>query len=304
MKLVNYFQKLWKKDGVSQIVQIIVGSIISSMAVVWFYELGGFFSGGVTGLSQIIVRLLGKRGIVISTGIFIAGLNVPLFIFAWRSLSKRFAFYTLIAVLLQSSFVSLFEYLREHAGINPMNLPGIGDNTLLLAILGGLVAAIGSSLCLKTGGSNGGTDIIANYLLVKKNIPFSRYSFIMDATIILLAGFLFNIPTALYTIVRLIVYLLAINQIYNTYRTMRLEIITTKNEEVRTELLKQFHHGITMYKAIGGYTLEEKVVLVVLTSAYEVRSYIELVRRIDPKAFITVMAVTLVEGNFNKKTIV
>jgi uncharacterized membrane-anchored protein YitT (DUF2179 family) len=59
-----------------------------------------------------------------------------------------------------------------------------------------------------------------------------------------------------------------------------------------------------MYKAVGGYTLEDKMILVVLTSAYEIRPYIEIVRKIDPKAFITVLSVTMVEGNFNKKTIV
>ena len=212
--------------------------------------------------------------------------------------------YTLLAVGLQSIFVGILEYLEKHKGFNPIDIPGLGDNTLLLAILGGLIAAVGSTICLKTGGSNGGTDIIANYLLVKKNVPFTRYSFVIDFIIITLAGFLFDLKTALYTIVRLIVFVFTINQIYNTYKTMRIEIITTKHEEIRKELLQHFHHGITMYKAVGGYTLEDKMILVVLTSAYEIRPYIEIVRKIDPKAFITVLSVTMVEGNFNKKTIV
>jgi uncharacterized membrane-anchored protein YitT (DUF2179 family) len=127
---------------------------------------------------------------------------------------------------------------------------------------------------------------------------------VIDFIIITLAGFLFDLKTALYTIVRLIVFVFTINQIYNTYKTMRIEIITTKHEEIRKELLQHFHHGITMYKAVGGYTLEDKMILVVLTSAYEIRPYIEIVRKIDPKAFITVLSVTMVEGNFNKKTIV
>lgn len=304
MKVINFFQKLWKKEGVKQVTHIVIGSIIYAIAVVWFLELGGFFSGGVTGISQIIVRLLGEKGIAVSTGIFIALLNLPLFIFAWKGLSRRFAFYTLLAVGLQSIFVGILEYLEKHKGFNPIDIPGLGDNTLLLAILGGLIAAVGSTICLKTGGSNGGTDIIANYLLVKKNVPFTRYSFVIDFIIITLAGFLFDLKTALYTIVRLIVFVFTINQIYNTYKTMRIEIITTKHEEIRKELLQHFHHGITMYKAVGGYTLEDKMILVVLTSAYEIRPYIEIVRKIDPKAFITVLSVTMVEGNFNKKTIV
>jgi uncharacterized membrane-anchored protein YitT (DUF2179 family) len=147
-------------------------------------------------------------------------------------------------------------------------------------------------------------DIISNYLLVKKNVPFVKYSFIVDFVIIACAGIIWDLPTAIYTIIRLIVYVLTLNEVYNTYRTMKIEIITTKHEEIRQELLKHFHHGITMYKATGGYTLQEKVVLEVLTSAYEVRPYIETVTKIDPSAFITVMIVTMLKGNFNKKTIV
>jgi uncharacterized membrane-anchored protein YitT (DUF2179 family) len=303
-RVYRFLANLWLKNGFKQITYIVLGSFIYSIAVVWFLELGQFFAGGVTGISQIITRLLGKHQIFISTGLLIAGLNLPLFILGWKGLSKRFAFYSLLSVILQSIFVGVLEYARDHYQINPLAISGIEDNILLLAILGAMIAAVGTSLCLKTGGSSGGMDIVSNYLLVKKNVPFVKYSFIVDFVIIAAAGILFDMPTAIYTIIRLIVYVLTLNEVYNTYRTMKIEIITTKHEEIRQELLKHFHHGITMYQATGGYTMQQKVVLEVLTSAYEVRPYIETVTKIDPSAFITVMIVTMLKGNFNKKTIV
>ena len=136
--------------------QLIVGSIIYSLGVVWFLNLGEFFAGGVTGTSQLISYFIfGKISPLL--GVFVPILNLPLFIIGWKNLSKKFAILTIISVGLQMICLYVFEYLSQQCGINPVfqlveeygdivivNGQYIVGNTdaglrLLLAFLGGFI---------------------------------------------------------------------------------------------------------------------------------------------------------------------
>ena len=65
---------------------------------------------------------------------------------------------------------------------------------LLLAVIGGFVCGLGAALCLKAGGSTGGMDIVANFLQVKKQLPFTKIQSTVDTIIILSSIILSVIP--------------------------------------------------------------------------------------------------------------
>ena len=92
--------------------------------------------------------------------------------------------------------------------------------------------------------------------------------------------------------------------LYQTYNTTRIEIITSKPEEIRTELLKNFYHGMTIYEVIGGYSMEKRSVIEVFVSSYEVRLYRRIIMKIDPQAFVISSKVKLEKGNYIQRTIV
>ncbi len=304
---------------------VILGSFIYSVGVVWFLNVGGFFAGGVTGISQLVSRFaFGKITPLIS--ILIGVINLPLFLIGWRGVSKKFAVLTLISVGVQMTLIAIFQFISNDLGFNPLEsvvylqdaageivhytaghqigMP-IYDNggRLIVAILGGCIVGFGSAICLKSGGSSGGMDVIANYLMVQKNISFVRYSFVVDLIIISTSSF-FGIETALFTIIRLICSTLLVNHIYTIYRIVKMEIITEYAKDIRDALLTKFHHGMTIYTVTGGYTMKEKQMLEVFISAYEVQDYISLIESIDKKAFITVSGLENLKGNYVKKTIV
>ena len=86
----------------------------------------------------------------------------------------------------------------------------------------------------------------------------------------------------------------------------RLEIFTTveKTEELRSKILEKFQHGITIFEVVGGYTLEERRMLEIILSRYEVDEYISYIEKIDPKAFISVSEMKSLRGNYVKRTVV
>lgn len=307
INLKETLSEITDKKTLKAFVMVICGSIIYSTAVVWIFNLGNFLAGGAAGTAQLITGIISQLGgPQLSLGLFIFLINVPLFLIGFRQVSKKFAILTLVSIIVQTVTVMIFENIK----FNPFNDPELANNRLLLALLGGGLAGLGASICLKSGGSSGGIDIISNYLMMKKNLSFTKYVFIIDFIIIVLAGFNFEggisyeFPNAVYTLIRLIIYLIVVESIYTIYRPIKLQIVTTKPEEMRELMLAKIQHGMTIYKAIGAYTMSEKTVLDIYASSFELNDYIAIAQHVDEHAFITAIPVKTIKGNYIKKTIV
>ena len=358
-------QKLQRRKTIKSYLLVILGTIIYSFGVVWILRIGGFFSGGATGASQLIVGLFEKFSknkdviTVISNnlGTFILLINIPLFVIGWRGLSKKFVLLTAVSIILQTlvmNFLSKYTIsplclLINDASVagnvlrsgsysevvrNLLNNDAAGlidifrksgftiiknadtdlaqelfktymstGTRLLLAIIGGILCGSGAALCLKAGGSTGGMDIIANYLQVKKQVSFTKVQTTVD-TVIICSSAIISVENVLFTLIRLIFYMRAIDSIYKIYKTNRIEIITTKGEEMRVALLKYLGHGVTLYKCIGGYTMEEKDTVVIYASNFETPLYVHAAKEVDPNAFITVAKTKVVRSKYVQKTIV
>ncbi len=329
-------QKQMKKS----VILVILGSLIYSIGVVWILQLGGFFSGGVTGTSQLIVGLVEKFGgpstIRGYLGFFVGVINIPLCLIGWRGVSKRFVILTVMSIAIQSVVMSLLSNLtispfvhilsdstasngildffingnfsiirdRNSAYVEDVFILSMNAGTrLLLAIIGGLITGFGGALCLKGGGSTGGMDIISNYLVMKKRISFVKYQFTVDMSIIVLSS-LISVENVLYTIVRLIVYTKVIETVYKTYQTIRIEVITDCAEQIKIKLFENFSHSLTIYDAIGGYTGKPKKVIEAYISNFELNEYLEIIKNEDPNAFVIISQVKTIRGNYVQRTVV
>lgn len=304
----------------------ILGSIIYAIVVVWILQVGQFYAGGITGISQLIAYFTNEFfGKTISVGLLIGAFNLPLLIIGWRHIGRKFAYLTLVSIITQTVGVFLLELLASRYGFLPFSVllsekGAIWDdvlnkfvysnelvlesgNRLLLAIIGGGLAGIAASLCLTAGGSTGGMDIISNSLFMKKNVSFTKYIFIVDVIIIIIAGYV-GLETMLYTFIRLITYVITIDYFYNIYKTMKIEVVTDKMMEVRSMLLDKYHHGMTIYSVKGGYQFQDKWVIKIYVSSFELNDYLNSINECDPKAFVSVSPVSKIIGRFVKRTIV
>lgn len=338
----EFIKKETFKRNVKSYLLVIVGTIIYSFGIVWFLQLGGFFSSGIAGISQIIVKLptlWSKSSLQKYLGLLIGLINTPLIIFSWRGVSKQYAVLTVISVAIQTIMTSLLTNFTNSPLISLLIEDGKGmgiieaiktgnlnifttnpimeDPTrlkeiqnamdtgtkMLLALCGGGITGVGMAMCLKSGGSSGGMDIVACYLQKKKRIAFTRYSSICDSIIVISAS-IFSVENVLYTLIRLVTALKVIDTIYTSYKIARLEIITPKGKEVRDALIKKFHHGITVFEAVGGYSLSERQVLEIYVSSYEVHEYVRYIHSIDPFAFVSVTKSKIANGNYIQKTII
>ena len=294
----------WKKNIIC-VVMVTISTIIYCFGVTWFLEPANLFSGGVTGIAQLIAaasNLLGINFISEYLGIIVLLLNVPILIFGWKKVSKRFVICSVISIAIQTLLFNdkIQTLLFIDLGINQSETMDM----LLLSFMGGFVCGVGSALALRCGTSTGGVDILAQAISFKNNISIGFMSLVVNVIIAILGAVVFKNPAiAFYTIVRIIVQSVVTDKVHTSYNYLKVEIVTTKAEEVSQLLLSDIGRGITAVNAMGAYTHSEKTILETIISSYEMHRVIDDARKIDPGAFITVSPVKRVVGNFKRKTI-
>ena len=299
--LVKPLSDEWKKNIIC-VAMVTISTVIYCFGVTWFLEPANLFSGGVTGIAQLIAavsNLIGINFIGKYLGVIVLLLNIPVLIFGWKKVSKRFAICSVISIAIQTILLNNVIPIID-LGINQ---PETMD-MLLLSFMGGFVCGVGSALALRYGTSTGGVDILAQAISFKKNISIGFMSLVVNVIIAILGAVVFNNPAiAFYTIVRIIVQSVVTDKVHTSYNYLKVEIVTTKPEEVSQLLLSDIGRGITVVNAMGAYTHTEKSILETIISSYEMHRVIDDARKIDPGVFITVSPVKRVVGNFKRKTI-
>lgn len=265
------------------------GAFLLALAMNLFLIPANVYSSGFAGVAQLISRISNDYApFTISTGTLILLLNIPVTILAWTRVGKSFTIYSFISVLLTSFFLELIPIKQ------------VSDDILLNAVFGGVILAVGVGTTLKWGASTGGMDIIVMILSRMKDRPVGTYFFSLNAIIIVSAGLLFGWEKALYTLVTLYVSTRVIDTIHTRHVKLTAMIITKNATELKKAIQAKLVRGITSIPAKGAYTNEEKEMLMVVITRYELFDLERTIKEVDPKAFTNILQTAGVFGFFRK----
>ncbi len=281
---------------------VVITAVIYSLGLIWFLQPAGIYASGVSGLSQILKNLI-DTVCVIPLGVYTLCLNIPLFIYGWRKVSKRFAIFSLISVLVQT--ICTLDIIPVDPVVDSFGLDP-STNQLTYAIIGAILTGVSCGIALRFGTSTGGLDILGQVLAMEKNIPIGVFTMIANVLIAICGGAIVSgsWPIAFYSCIRIIITSLCIDKIHTSYNYVKLNIISSNaNESMLTELLSM-HRGCTIIPVEGAYSHQKKVDLIMVVSSYEVDKTIRICKKHDPKCFIIVEQAKRVYGNYTKKSIV
>lgn len=268
-------------DLIKKIIYIIIGSFIYAVAINALLKSHDLLSGGVTGIAMIINYLFN-----IPTGLTLIVLNVPLFIVGYRYVSKRFTYFSILGIASASIFLVVTETWVIAL-----------ESSLVAAIFGGLISGIGSGIVIRSRGSLGGTDIISVifYKYLSLNIGGTAMAF--NAVILTLAAVLFNVEMAMLTLVGIYIANKAVDTIQEGFNHRKtIIIVSDKYEEISAELLEKVKRGITLLDGHGAYTGREKRLIYMVVRTMELARIKDIVRKIDPEAFLSIIDTREVEG--------
>ncbi|KAF1296909.1 hypothetical protein BAU15_14500 [Enterococcus sp. JM4C] len=283
-KLIGTYQK---NEIIKKICVILLTGITAAIGLNYFLIPAHVFSAGMNGVAQIIASLLKTYlNLQFDTGIFILLLNIPVFILGYLKLGKSSTLLSFVNVLCISVMTVI------------VPIGQVTDNILMNAIVGGVFVGFGAGLSLKYGFTTGGMDIISVILSQVTGKTVGKYMFLLNGLIVMLAGFLFNWESALFTIISIYCMTQVVDMIHTSHQKVTAMIVTVKPEEVANAISKKLVRGMTLLPSIGGYAkIEGKMIMMVVTR-YELYDLEQIVIEIDEYAFINILPTHSVIGRF------
>lgn len=270
-------------DMKRKLTAILVGNILFSFGVNAFYTKHLFLSGGVGGISIMLQYITG-----ISAGISVFILNLPLFLFGLRTLSKKFLIYTFISTVVQSVSMILFRGVSQYVSF---------EDPLLSAIVGGAINGTAMGILFKNGCCQGGFDIVAAVMKKKYNMQIGSALMLLNAIVIGIGAYLFGLERAAYTIIAMFTSYRVLDKIQmNKGELKSVYIMSAKNEEIAKAINHEMSRGVTFLKAEGGWSRRDTRVLYLVISNREVARLKNLINRIDEGAFMGISDMTEVRG--------
>ncbi|MFC0469932.1 YitT family protein [Halalkalibacter kiskunsagensis] len=275
------------KQLFSDYTYILVGAAVVAMAFNLFLLPNKIASGGVSGISTIVAHMIG-----IEPAFTQWALNIPLFILGILLLGGfKYGIKTLVGTL----FLPFVVFLTRDWSV------GFAD-PLLGALFGGIGVGIGIGLVFRASASTGGTDLAAQIIQKYTGLTLGAAVFIIDGLIVITSAFTFGIELALYALISLFVTGKTVDMVQMGvgYAKVAL-IISNRQEEVRQHILRDVDRGVTKLSGYGGYTEEERDVLMCVVNQTEVTKLKQIVKTVDPKAFVIVTNATEVLGEGFKR---
>lgn len=284
-------ERFLAKYSITDLLLIILGTIISSIGINMFITHAKLLSGGVTGIALIFQYLF-----KIQVGYIILLINIPLFILSFMKLSRRFTLYSLVGTL--SLSLSL---IITHSTSKILTI----DDILLYCLYGGVLNGIGAGLVFIHNGSTGGFDIVI--MLIRKkysNLNIGNISFGINLVIVSISAFIFGLSNALYTLIAMYTTSFVIdNMVKGLTKSKSVFIITEKQEEIASAVLKNLHRGVTYFYGEGAYTKDHKKILYCIVPLSQLPKLKQIVTTLDEKAFLTISDASEVQGKGFKDTI-
>ncbi|BAQ10636.1 hypothetical protein OXB_2165 [Bacillus sp. OxB-1] len=275
---------------VKRIIAVVLGSFLVALSLNFFLINANVYASGFSGVAQLVSSVLYDYfGITLSTGVLLLILNIPVVLLGWFKVGKGFTIYSIVSVAFMTLFLELLPVLS------------VSDDIILNAVAGGVLMGIGVGYTLKLGASTGGLDIIAMLLSRKKGKPIGTYFLILNGVIIILAGILYEPENALYTMLTLYVTTSAIDAIHTRHEKLTAMIVTNQADELQQAIHRTMVRGITILPAKGAYSKEDKHMLYVVITRYELYDLEKIIKEVDPKAFTNIVQTVGIFGFFRKE---
>lgn len=268
-----------------------LGVISATIGLKAFLLSNNFLDGGAMGVSLLINILTD-----FDLSLLILMINLPFIIIGYRQISWQFAIRSTISIILLSVLVHFVE------------LPSITSDKLLIAIFGGVFLGAGIGFSIRGGSVIDGTEVMAIYMSRRGGITVGNFIAIFNVALFIIAAFLINVETAMYSMLTYVAASKSVDFIINGIEEyIGVTIVSPQNADIRHMITDQLHRGVTVYRAAGGYQSahdENRKVLFCVVTRLEVTKLLSEIEKIDPTAFVVQHSIREIKGGVLKKHVI
>ena len=271
-------------DTVKQICWEIIGSILVAIGICNFAVPAELPMTGFSGISIILYRLWN-----IPIGLSTALLNIPVAIWSWRLLGRRFFISSIRCMIISSVFIDCLAPL----------FPLYEGSRLLAALCTGVIAGLGYALIYMQNSSTGGTDFITlGIKAIKPHIALGKIIFVFDMCIVFVGGLIFrDVDGIIYGAIVSFLYSVVVDKVMYGINAGKLALIVTNFGEKICDVIDQSSgRGTTIINAKGGYSGADRQIVMCACSGKEMHQVQKAVKEADPEAFVIVLESNEVHG--------
>lgn len=255
---------------------VILGCLLTAVAINMFYIPNMLLSGGITGLGFLVYYLSG-----LPIGMMSIVLNIPLFFLAWKYMDKEYFFGSLGSMTFLSIAIDALHFLTAYAPALP--------EKMLSCITGGVLYGIGIGLVYRVGSGTGGMDIVASIINKYYGISMGTTNFIFNIFLMVCSLAFFGIEAVLYTMLTFFIVFKVTNTVASGFDYKKNIIIISEHyEEIADGIIKIVGRGVTYLYGEGAYTHQQRKVLFVVAKLTQVARIRQIVRKKDPGAFMII----------------
>lgn len=264
---------------------IFFGSFLISAGLYFFLIQHDIAAGGVSGFSVVLSNIFP----VLSVGVTNAVLNVLIMSLGVIILGFDFAKKSIFASLVLSAFIIIFERIFPDVILT--------NDRIINIIFGAITMSLGLAIVFYNGSSTGGTDLIASVLNKLTGIPIHISMFLADFVVVISSMIVFGVELGLYAVLTIMIQSIGIDYFIQGFgRKIAILVISDKYEEINKLIISKHKKGVTLLKAEGGYSYDEKKVVMTVTPFRMYPKIREEIINVDKKAFIFTYQVSEVLG--------
>lgn len=261
-------------ERVSNVLFIILGALITAIGLEAVLIPNDIIDGGITGISMLFSHLTG-----FSLSLFLFVLNIPFILLGYKELGKSFAFSSVIGITALSMATNFLHHIPTI----------ISGDTMLVAVLGGIMIGLGVGIVLRKGGALDGTEILA--ILIAKKFPLSVGEVIMSINVLIFsfAMLIYGLKGALCSAIAYFIAMKVMDMVQAGFdESKNIMIISHKSRKIGEAIQTHLGRGVTYIVGELGQTNEQVEIVICYINRLEEPELRTLIKNIDNHAFVAI----------------
>src|SRR4051812_10912216 len=256
---------------IGNVLLIAAGVFSAAMGLKGFLLSSHFIDGGVTGISMLL-----SLTTPLPLAIWLPVINLPFVVVGYRQMGAAFAVRSALAILALAIVLATVHF------------PDVTHDLLLTAVFGGVFIGAGIGFAMRGGAVLDGTEIAA-LLIGKRSAVLKVGDVILGFNIVLflVAMTILGTEPALYSILTYVAAARTLDFILHGIEEFTaITIMSEACDGIRAAIIDQMGRGVTVYKARGGKSGEDRLILYCVVTRLEIGRVMRIVDALDPVAFV------------------
>ena len=269
------------RNTIREFVIITLGLAIVAAAVFFFMMPSHVSVGSGAALGMVLSNFIPLPVSTITLMI-----NVSLLALGFLLVGREFGGKTVYCTILMPMFIGAFEQMFP-------NFQSLTQDPLLDVICYTLVVSVGLSILFSHNASSGGLDIVAKILNKYFHIELGKGMSAAGVLVALSSALCYDSKIVVLSVLGTYFGGIVLDHfIFGSNIKRRVCVISPQLDSIVKFVLHDLHSGATLNEIIGAYDQTPKTEMITIVDKHEYKRLMDYIRKVDPKAFVTVYSVS------------